>query len=89
MTLPRLGIVCDFREENWPSMDLVADMLLSHLQADYSDAVEAFRICPPMRRRFTRERSAMRGQKAEIGNHTLHLAPKLFNADRVLNRFWD
>jgi glycosyltransferase involved in cell wall biosynthesis len=70
-------------------MDLVADMLLSHLQADYSDAVEAFRICPPMRRRFTRERSAMRGQKAEIGNHTLHLAPKLFNADRVLNRFWD
>jgi glycosyltransferase involved in cell wall biosynthesis len=55
-------------------MDLVADMLLGHLQADYADVLKAARICPPMRRRFTRN-SATNGSR--------------FNADRFLNRFWD
>jgi glycosyltransferase involved in cell wall biosynthesis len=83
--LPGIAIVCDLLEENWPSMDLVADMLFDHLQRDYSDVLEATRICPAMRRRLTsqkseeiRQRSAVRSQSA-----------KLFNADRVLNRFWD
>jgi glycosyltransferase involved in cell wall biosynthesis len=55
-------------------MDLVADQLLCYLQRDYSQQYEAMRICPPMRRRFTRKETS-----------TGHR----FNADRLFNRFWD
>jgi glycosyltransferase involved in cell wall biosynthesis len=55
-------------------MDLVADMLLHHLEQDHAHAFAATRICPSMRRRFTRNQKA---------------TGKLFNADRLLNRFWD
>jgi glycosyltransferase involved in cell wall biosynthesis len=55
-------------------MDLVADMLLDHLESDYSDVLVATRIRPPLRRRLTRDHIT---------------AGKLFNADRFLNRFWD
>jgi glycosyltransferase involved in cell wall biosynthesis len=72
--LPRIAIVCDFVEENWASMDLVGRMLEESLR-ECNDAIEVVRLCPPMRRRFT---SADSNQ------------PKLsFNADRILNRFWD
>lgn len=55
-------------------MDLVADMLLDHLQRDYSSLFSATRVCPPMRRRLSRDHMA---------------AGRGFNADRFLNRFWD
>lgn len=74
MRVPRLAVVCDYREENWPSMDLVADMLLHELHEDHSEAIAATRLAPPMRCRFTR-RGKARGE--------------LFKADRLLNRFWD
>ena len=74
MTLPRLAVVCDFREENWPSMDLVAEMLLEQLQSNHADEIIAGRLCPPMRLRFTRDG---RG------------SGRRFNADRLINRFWD
>ena len=74
MSLSRVAVVCDFREENWPSMDLVADQLLAHLQKDHASTVKATPICPPMRRRFTRKHTA---------------SGELFNADRLVNRFWD
>lgn len=54
-------------------MDLVADMLVSQLQQDYSHLFETTRICPPMRRRFSRN--------GDAGSR--------FNTDRFLNRFWD
>jgi len=74
MTVPRLAVVCDYREENWPSMDLVAEMLLNHLHQEHSNFISATRIRPPLRRRFSRDQKATgRG----------------FNADRFLNRFWD
>ena len=60
-------------------MDLVADMLLTHLQREYSDVINATRICPPMKRRFART-PRVKGE-----GHS----ERLFNADRVLNRFWD
>ena len=69
----RLAILCDIAEENWPSMDLVGEMLFEHLQRDHADSFAALRLSPPMRRRFTRIRS---------NGH-------FFNADRLLNRFWD
>lgn len=71
---PRLAVLCDFCEENWPSMDLVADMLLSHLDKDYSDRFAATRVSPGMRRRFSTDQDS---------------TGKRFNADRFLNRFWD
>ncbi len=74
MNALRVAVVCDFQEENWPSMDLVADMLVAHLQRDHSDLFAVTRICPPMRRRFARRQKA---------------TGKRFNADRFVNRFWD
>ena len=70
---PRVAVVCDLREENWHSMNLVAEMLLEGLRAGHAESFEAERVCPPMRRRFTRGASA--GAR--------------FNADRLLNRFVD
>jgi glycosyltransferase involved in cell wall biosynthesis len=76
-SLPRLAVVCDLVEENWPSMDLVAEMLLDRLGAAEPRRFDAVRVCPPMARRFTR----------------LPLpqvrAPAAYNADRLLNRLWD
>ncbi|HEX8501816.1 MAG TPA: glycosyltransferase family 1 protein [Pyrinomonadaceae bacterium] len=72
--VPRVAVVCDLREEGWHSMNLVADMLLEGLCAEHAGAVAATRVCPPMRRRLSRAGAA---------------AGPLFNADRLLNRFWD
>ncbi|HWR13915.1 MAG TPA: glycosyltransferase family 1 protein [Terriglobales bacterium] len=33
----RVAIVCDFAEENWPSMDLVADMLYQNLSGQHTE----------------------------------------------------
>lgn len=74
MRLPRVAVVCDFPEENWPSMDLVGEMLFEYLQTNHSESITATRICPSMRRRLSLIRKGP-------GN--------LFNADRFLNRFWD
>lgn len=74
MKVPNVGVVCDFREENWPSMDLIADRLLDNVHKDYSQTIAVTRIAPPMRRRFSRNGNAQ---------------GKLFNADRLLNRFSD
>ena len=71
----RLGVICDLVEENWPSMDLIADMLLAHLRNAPSTGFEAERIRPQMSRRFTW--TARTGSKVAFG------------ADRFFNRFWD
>ena len=70
----RVAVICDLREENWPSMDLVADSLIERLTKVHADEITPSRIVPPMRRRLTK-------------NGTL--TGKLFNADRFLNRFRD
>jgi glycosyltransferase involved in cell wall biosynthesis len=70
----RLAVVCDYAEEEWPSMNLVGDMLCAELEARHSAALGVTRIRPPFVRRFSR---AGRG------------AHMRFNADRVLNRFFD
>lgn len=71
---PRVAIVCDLVEEHWPSMDLVADVLLAGLGNGHAGGFEVARLRPAMRRRFTRAGAA---------------AGRRFNADRVLNRFFD
>ena len=74
MTLLRVAVLCDYVEENWPSMDLVADMLFAHLQQDHSELISATKIQPKFRRRFTQP-DVSRGTR--------------FNADRLFNRFRD
>ncbi|OLE54011.1 MAG: hypothetical protein AUG51_10330 [Acidobacteria bacterium 13_1_20CM_3_53_8] len=75
MSLPRLAVLCDLVEENWPSMDLVGEMLCSNLRRNHADSISVTSIRPPMRRRFTR-----------IAPPTWRSA---FNADRLVNRMWD
>lgn len=72
----RIALICDFVEENWPSMDLVADMLFQHLQRDHEAGLQVTRVCPPMRRRF--------GRSPRLG-----VAPAFHNLDRLANRFFD
>ena len=51
MKPPRLAILCDFPEENWVSMNLVAEMLWRELRDGQCEALDAQRVCPPFRRR--------------------------------------
>jgi len=73
MNVPRVAIVCDLLEENWPSMDLVGEMLFESLQSDHSESIAATIIRPPMRRWLTRVQV---------------VAGSLFNVDRFVNRYW-
>ncbi|HUN59583.1 MAG TPA: glycosyltransferase family 1 protein [Candidatus Binataceae bacterium] len=72
----RAAILCDFAEENWPSMDLVARVLWEKLQAEHSRKIDAVLVRPTFRRRFTQP-------------SIVHSLPAMFNADRILNRFID
>jgi glycosyltransferase involved in cell wall biosynthesis len=67
----RLGIVRDFRDENWPSMDLCADQLLAHLSK--VQEIAPSNLETPFKRRFQRFPFLGRMNAA-------------FNADRILNR---
>jgi glycosyltransferase involved in cell wall biosynthesis len=72
----RLGLVLDYAEEQWPSMDLVAEMIRTHLAARHGEVIAATPICPPFRTRF--------GRLPGLGRRGLAR-----NADRLLNRFGD
>ena len=72
----RIAIVCDLVEEKWPSMDLVAEMVMRHLICDHSAEIVATQLRPAMRMRF--------GRTPLIGRHHV-----LYNADRLVNRFID
>ena len=73
---PRIGLICDFVEEQWPSMDLVADMVFERLRSEHASTLEVAKICPALHPRF--------GHFPLIGN-----TPASHNADRLLNRFVD
>jgi glycosyltransferase involved in cell wall biosynthesis len=70
----RVAVVCDLREENWHSMNLVADALIEGLESRHAGQFSAARVCPPLRRRFSRAGES---------------AGRRFNADRLFNRFLD
>jgi glycosyltransferase involved in cell wall biosynthesis len=76
VTRPRLAVIADLREEQWPSMDHVADILVSALETAGHRAVDPFHLCPPMVRRLSRVPGL--GQR-----------PLLNTTDRVINRYWD
>jgi glycosyltransferase involved in cell wall biosynthesis len=73
MPAVRVGVCADFREEDWPSMDRVADALLDHLSRDHARTLAADRICPPFKARASRVSSG----------------PAAMNLDRGCNRLWD
>jgi glycosyltransferase involved in cell wall biosynthesis len=73
MSRARVALLCDYPEEQWPSMDLVGEMIRVHLASEHAEefAVESF--CPPFRRRFAR----------------VFATKPMRNADRLVNRMWD
>ena len=73
---PRIALIRDLTEENWPSMDLVADMLFERLNQEHAATLEVTGICPPLQRRFSR--LPLAGPTAIFQN-----------ADRLINRFLD
>ncbi|MCY6494521.1 glycosyltransferase [Leptolyngbya sp. GGD] len=70
----RAALLCDYPEEQWHSMDLCAQMLLSHWRMDRRWQLDPIR--PPFHHRVARL-PKLRGRKVA------------FNSDRLLNRFWD
>jgi glycosyltransferase involved in cell wall biosynthesis len=71
----RVAVICDFLEENWPSMDLNGDLLYRFLAEDQVRDVAATQVRPHFRQRFTRVPMV----SGAFGR----------NVDRLLNRFVD
>jgi glycosyltransferase involved in cell wall biosynthesis len=69
----QVAILADFKEERWPSMDLVAEMLVQYLAAEHGDDFD-FELVRP---RFVGFRSGKAGT----------INQRLFNAARLFNRF--
>ncbi len=76
IALPRLALLRDYREEDWPSMHLCADMLTEQLRDAERERLALVDVCPPLRRRVQRLPRLGRRRSA-------------FNADRLINRLWD
>jgi glycosyltransferase involved in cell wall biosynthesis len=72
---PRVAVLCDFREEGWLSMDLVADMLSMHLAAEHGGECEVTKVQP----RFVR---------LPVYPRRLHDQWPLRTAERFFNRFF-
>jgi glycosyltransferase involved in cell wall biosynthesis len=68
-----VAIVADMLEEGWPSMDLVADMLMERLRAEHAGVAKAELVRPRMRRRIS----------------LVSRDPRAVMADRLANRLWD
>lgn len=73
MSALRVALCADFPEEQWPSMDRVADELATHLRRDHSEEVDLTPVCPRFARRATR----------------IARSGPAFTVDRALNRWWD
>jgi glycosyltransferase involved in cell wall biosynthesis len=71
----RVGVVCDYAEERWPSMDLFGELHTQHLREYGSRRLEVTQICPPFRRGLTK-------LKTLGGNRDA------FAIDRAVNRLW-
>jgi glycosyltransferase involved in cell wall biosynthesis len=72
----RVAVIADYLEEGWPSMDLVADMLMDRLTREHGDRVVPTLVRPPMRRRLT-----------ALGALATHR--RAFTLDRIAARLWD
>ena len=77
----RLAVICDYAEEDWPSMELVGEMLCAQLAARHSARLEVTRIQPAFVRRLSRPF----GERGGL----MRFDTARFNIDRALNRFLD
>ncbi len=81
MSALQVAVLCDYAEENWPSMEHCASMLIDRINTSSIPAaqrgLQATRVQPPMKRPF-QDVLRRTGAPARAG----------FNADRLLNRFW-
>jgi glycosyltransferase involved in cell wall biosynthesis len=69
----RVALLADYLEEEWPSMDLVAEMLLDRLTREHAATIDVTLIRPPLPRRLSR----VSGQRLAFG------------VDRIAGRLWD
>lgn len=77
MTTPlRVAVIADYAEEGWPSMDLVADMLMSHIEREHGRRIAPRLVRPRMPRRLTRVAA-------------LATRRRIRGFDRVAARHWD
>ena len=72
----KLGIVCDYLEEGWFSMDICAKMLHDRASKLPDANINVSQIRPTFERRFQYLSSV-------LGKH------QSFNADRCINRYWE
>jgi glycosyltransferase involved in cell wall biosynthesis len=72
----KVAVIADYLEEAWPSMDLVADMLVDRLEREHAGAVQATLIRPRMPRRLTRLPLPFGERRTSV-------------LDRALARQWD
>lgn len=72
----RLGLLADYPEEGWPSMDLTAAMIYDHLILNHTNDVDVRCLVPRFRHRVTRFPGLANQGVAR-------------NLDRMFNRFWD
>jgi len=75
----KLGLICDFLEERWPSMDLFGDMLYSCFKSEHAREIEVQQLRPALHARFS---------KIHAGVHAGNSGFR-WNADRLMNRFYD
>ena len=73
MSRLRVALFADFLEEGWPSMDLVADMLLDRLSREHAGEIDATLVRPRLPRRLSR----------------LSRDTRVVGFDRVAGRMWD
>lgn len=74
----RVAVLADFTEEGWPSMDLVAEMLVAHLPAAWGKADGTVQLLrPALQRRLS---------KLPLGGRAGVAA---WSFDRLANRFFD
>ncbi len=69
----RVGLLCDFREEQWASMNLVGEMMFEQLTRRHGRTLDTDRITPPFQRRATAPRVFRSSHAA-------------WNTDRLWNR---
>ena len=67
----KVAILADYLEEGWPSMDLVADMLLDRLQREHTSSIQVALVRPRLHRRLTRL-PVLRGRRAAFGVDRLY-----------------
>ena len=75
----RVAVIADYAEERWPSMDLVADMLMAHFAAEHADTIDATLVRPTMPRWI--------GGPGDAAPPTLdRMAARLLHYPRVLQK---